>query len=111
MSEVVCVRVEELDTIFYLSPNDLSLIRGDIVIFEVDDTLLYGKVCKEKYSEKNKNLVLPLNKVLRIANKNDLKQIKKNNDVAINALAEAKKISASLDLNMNFISSYYYHAC
>ena len=108
MSEVVCVRVEELDTIFYLSPNDLSLIRGDLVIFEVDGTLLCGKVCKEKYSEKNKNLVLPLNKVLRIANKNDLKQIKKNNDVAINALAEAKKISASLDLDMNFISSYYY---
>ena len=108
MTDVVCVIVDELDTIFYLSPNGLDLSKNDLVIFEVDDTLLCGTVCKEVYSEKNKNLDFPLSKVLRIASKNDLKQIHKNKEIAESALIEAKKISNSLELDMNFISSYYY---
>ena len=108
MTDVICVRVEELDSIFYLSPNGLDLSKDDIVVFEADDVLLCGKVCKEIYSEKNKNLDFPLNKVLRIATKNDLKQVQKNKEIAEKALGDAKEFSHSLDLDMNFIDSYYY---
>ena len=94
--------------IYYLSPNSLELKIGDTVVFETDNGLLYGNVVKECYKEKSNNLVLPLMKVLRIANKDDYSKIKKNNDNAKKALNEAKKLSSNLELDMNFVDAYYY---
>ncbi len=108
MNEVVCVKVQELDSFYYLLPNDLELHKGDIVIFDNDGVLLCGRVCKELYSEKSSNLNFPLGNVLRIATKNDLKQIQKNSEVAKKALSEARELSVSLNLDMNFVDSYYF---
>ena len=92
----------------YVSPNGIELSLGDMVVFEVEDSLLLGRVCKSVYKEKKKNLVLPLPKVLRIANKTDLKKYDKNLELANNALVDAKKISKQLGLDMNFVDSYFY---
>ena len=51
MIEVVVVCVEETKNIYYLSPNSLSLKKGDFVIFEDENGTLSGNVCKEKYME------------------------------------------------------------
>ena len=75
MVDVVVVSVEETKNIYYLSPNSLELKKGDTVVFENDNGLLVGKVVKEVYSEKTKNLVMPLSKVLRLVTKDDIKTI------------------------------------
>ena len=108
MIDVVVVSVEETKNVYYLSPNSLSLKRDDFVVFESDNGLLFGKVCKGIYSEKSNNLVLPLKKVLRVASDEDLKKYKSNSELADKALIEAKKISKKLNLDMNLIDAYFY---
>ena len=106
MIDVVVVVVSDTKNIYYLSPNSLELKKGDEVIFDNEVGLFSGVVCKETYSEKKNNLVLPLNKVLRLVGETDKKTIRKNKVQAEKALEDAKKYSKSLDLNMNFVDSY-----
>ncbi|MBR2827782.1 MAG: stage 0 sporulation protein [Bacilli bacterium] len=108
MTEVVIVKVLELNLVFYLSPRGFDLKKGDTVIFNVDGTLYHGIVFKEPYLEKNSNLMLPLSKVLRLASKSDIHQIEKNRVTAEKALKDAKRFSKELNLDMNFIDSFYY---
>ncbi len=107
MIDVVVISVEETSSIYYLSPNSLELKKNDLVVFQLENMELLGKVCKEPYQEKSKNLVLPLFNVLRLATKEDLKTAEKNKEVAQEALKEAKKMSKNLDLPMNFVDAYY----
>ncbi|MBP5678489.1 MAG: stage 0 sporulation protein [Bacilli bacterium] len=106
MIDVVVVLVEDTKNIYYLSPNSLTLKKGEEVIFENENGLLNGIVIKETYSEKKANLVLPLKKVLRVACETDKKTISKNRNLALKALEDAKKYSNTLELNMNFVDSY-----
>lgn len=108
MVDVVVVSSETTKNLYYLSPGDFDLKVGDNVVFETDNGLLVGSVRKEKYQENNKNLDMPLFKVLRLVNKEDQKALKDNNGIAEKALVDAKKISSSLNLNMNFVDAYYY---
>ena len=108
MVDVVVVSSETTKNLYYLSPGDIDLKVGDNVVFETDNGLLVGSVRKEKYQENNKNLAMPLFKVLRLVNKEDQKALKDNNGIAEKALVDAKKISSSLNLNMNFVDAYYY---
>lgn len=107
MFDVVVVSCEETKSIYYLSPNFLSLKKGDCVVFETENGMLVGHVCKESYKEKEKNLILPLFKVVRILNSIDLSQYESNKIDAYAALEYAKKVSKKLELNMNFIDAYY----
>lgn len=109
--EVVVVSVEKMKSIYYLSPNGLNLKINDLVVFDSDNGLLIGKIKKEAYDEKKDNLDLPLNKILRVATDSDLEQDKRNQKNATKALSEAKKISKSLDLDMNFIEAFYSLDC
>ena len=106
MIDVVVVAIPETKNIYYLSPNNLELKKGDEVVFENDTGLFAGVVLKEKYSEKKSNLVLPLKKVVRYLGETDKKTIQKNANLANKALEDAKKYSKSLELNMNFVDSY-----
>ena len=107
MLDVVVVSCELTKNIYYLSPDSLELKVGDDVVFESDNGLLLGKVCKSVYKEKSNNLDLPLLKIVRIATEDDFKKQKKNCDNATLALAEAKKMANSMDLEMNFVEAYY----
>ena len=104
--EVVAVSVPETRKIYFLSPNNLELKRDDEVVFESENGLMVGYIKKETYDEDKNNLILPLNKVLRLTNKEDKKVISKNKKVSDEALAEAKKLNNSLELNMNFVDAY-----
>ena len=106
MMDVVVVSVSESKNIYYLSPNMLKIKKGDSVIFEDENGLLYGTVIKDIYSEDKKNLVLPLMKVVRVVTDYDRDTIESNKKTAANALKDAKKYSNSLGLNMNFVDSF-----
>ena len=108
MIDVVVVFDEKTKNKYYLSPNSLDLKNSDNVIFEYDNGLLFGKVCKTTYKEKNSNLILPLNNVIRLATAEDLSMIEENEKIANQALVDAKKMSIKLNLDMNFIDAYYF---
>ena len=107
MIDVVAVISDYSKNICYLSPKSLLLKKGDLVIFEIDKTKFLGRVVKENYKEKSANLILPLSKVLRLANKDDLKKSERNSSLSVEALNEAKKISYNLGLDMNFVDAYF----
>lgn len=107
MVDVVVVSCELTKMIYFLSPNSLELKINDEVVFESDNGLLLGRVCKEVYKEKSNNLVLPLMKVLRLATQDDYKKNEKNQKEAAKTLTEAKKLAHTMDLDMNFVEAYY----
>ena len=106
MVEVVVAIVPETKIVYYLSPNSLELNIGDNIIFETDNGLFSGCILKEKYEDKEENLVLPLFNVSRIVEDEDKKKIEKNRIISEKSLRDAKKISRDLDLDMSFIYSY-----
>ena len=102
---VVCCKLN--NCIYYLSPNNVECACDDEVIFEDNGDYLIGTVIKTKYSEKKDNLFLPLEKVVRLVNKDDKNKLEKNSELAKKALTEAKKLSKELDLDMNFVDCYF----
>ncbi len=107
MLDVIAVCVEQTKNLYYLSPNSLELKVGDSIVFDSENGLLLGKICKGPYKEKQDRLDLPLGKALRVATKEDFSKFEKNREQAEKALAEAKKLSKSLELDMNFVEAYY----
>ena len=72
MVDVVTVSIDETKNIYYLSPNSFNLNLNDMVIFETDNGLFSGRVIKANYVENENNLVLPLNKVIRLCEDSDV---------------------------------------
>ena len=107
MIDVVVVKSLQTNGIYYLAPNTLELKKNDEVVFETENGPLIGVVCKETYKEKKDNLVLPLDKVLRIADKKDHDKYNKNVSEAEKALEDAKKYSNKLELDINFVDAYF----
>lgn len=108
MVDVVVVSVFDSKNIYYISPNNFNVKKGKDVVFETENGLLLGKVVKELYQEKTENLVMPLDRIIRLADKDDYKKNDKNKTEAEKALKDAKKISKELNLDMNFVDAYYY---
>lgn len=107
MIDVVIVRLKSTKGIYFLSPNCVNMKKGDIVVFETENGLQLGEVCKDIYKEKSENLVLPLQKVVRIASSEDIKNNNENTLSTDKALKDAKKFSKDLELDMNFVECYY----
>ena len=107
MIDVVVVRLKSTRGIYYVSPNLLKLQKGDLVVFETENGLQLGEVCKDVYKEKQENLDLPLSKVIRLAIDEDFETFNSNIKGAEKALKDAKKISKDLGLDMNFVEAYY----
>lgn len=106
MVDVVTVSIDETKNIYYLSPNSFNLNLNDMVIFKTDNGLFSGRVIKANYVENENNLVLPLNKVIRLCEDSDVDILKKNSIISEKAFRDAKKISNELGLDMNFIDSF-----
>ena len=81
--------------------------KGNVVVFETENGLQIGEVCKDIYKEKQENLDLPLSKVVRIATEDDLSMFNENASATEKALKDARKLSKELELDMNFVEAYY----
>ncbi len=107
MVDVVVVSVRHLGNIYYLSPGDWNLKKGDNVVINTENGMQIGVVVKAKYKEKAENLVLPLDKIVRLCTEADIRNDNENKKQAVEALAYAKVCKNDLGLDMNFVDSYY----
>lgn len=107
MVEVVAVKLKATKRIYFVSPNFNDVKKGDIVVFETENGIQLGDVCSDVRKEKDENVDLPLAKILRIASEEDLNAFEENEKIRDKALADAKKISKDLILDMNFVEAYY----
>ncbi len=107
MVDVVVIRLKATKGICFASPNLNEVEKGTIVVFETDNGLQLGEVCKEIYQEKTENVDMPLPKVIRVATKEDIKIFEDNAKQTEKALIDTRKISKELELDMNFVEAYY----
>ena len=107
MIDVLVVSFDNNRQLAFLSPSDLNFSVGDKVVVSTENGFQLATVKKDIYKEKKDNLVLPLDKVVRKATEEDLKQFNENIKCATKALEDAKKFSKDLKLNMNFLEAFY----
>ena len=107
MLDVVVVRLNSSNFVYYLSPNLLELKKNDLVVIDTYNGLQIGTVVKANYKEKEENLDLSLQKVERVATDKDIADYEANMKVNEEALTDAKKFSKELNLDMNFVDAYY----
>lgn len=107
MYNVIGIKLDFSNAIYFFSPNTFDVKKGDCVIVSTEQGLQFGVCVTDIKKEKDKNLVLPLKNVVRLATNEDIKREEENIKNSSLALIEAKRIAKSLKLDMNFISSNY----
>ncbi len=107
MPAVVGVRFKSAGKIYYFGCDNMDIEAGDEVIVQTVRGIEYGKVVVGKRDLAEKDLVLPLKNVLRLADANDKKNYQKNKDKAIEALALCKSKIKEHKLPMRLIDVEY----
>ena len=91
--------------IYYVKSNFDDLVINDRVIINIDDVLFSGSIIKIEDNSKKKHDDYV--KIIRKINKEDIKIIKNNEKEAEVAYKYAIKAAKELELDMNFVDSYY----
>ncbi|OEG00278.1 stage 0 sporulation protein [Vulcanibacillus modesticaldus] len=78
MYSVVGVRFKKAGKIYYFDPDDLMIDEGQYVIVETARGIEYGQVVIGKKEVSEEDVVLPLKKVIRLANEEDAIIVEKN---------------------------------
>lgn len=107
MYEVVGIKFDSSNRLYFFDTNSLKLNKGDEVVVETEKGIQFGIVAIAKKNIEEKDIQTPLKKIIRLANKEDIKQKKINDDLSIKALDDAKTYAKKLNLNMNFIGAYF----
>lgn len=85
MYSVVGVRFKKAGKVFYFDPIDLPVEKDNSVIVDTARGLEYGKVVIGKRIVPEQDVVLPLKKVIRIADHNDARVVEGNKAAAKDA--------------------------
>ncbi len=107
MYDVIGVKFDLSNNIYFFEVNNLSLNKGDKVIVESENILDLGICVTNIKNESKDNLIFPLKKVIRKVTKKDIDIHNKNKEEASEALKYAKKCAKNIKLPMNFVSAYY----
>jgi len=75
---VVGIRFKKAGKIYYFDPNDMDIQKGDFVIVETVRGVEYGKVVIAPKQVDENDVVLPLKKVLRVADQKDQLIVEEN---------------------------------
>ncbi|MBE1556201.1 PSP1 domain-containing protein [Sporosarcina limicola] len=78
MYKVVGVRFKKAGKIYYFDPLDYTLIEGEYVIVETARGIEYGKVTSQAREVDENDVVLPLKRIIRPAQTEDLEKVEEN---------------------------------
>ncbi|NLJ78294.1 MAG: stage 0 sporulation family protein [Tissierellia bacterium] len=107
MTTVVGIRFKEAGKIYYFDPDDLDIKKHDHVVVETARGIEYGYVAVGSKQVAKEEIVPPLKKVLRIAEREDIEIHKDNKAKAIEALHICEKKIAEHGLEMRLIDVEY----
>lgn len=107
MYNVVGVSLDGSNKIYYFDTNQLQLKKHEFVIVELDGGLGYGKIIVPPKNEIKENLVFPLKKVIRIANKEDKSKYDITRKESVKVMNKAKSIADKLNLDMKFVDAHF----
>jgi len=105
--EVVGVRFKKAGKIYYFDPGDLPISNGDYVIVETVRGIEFGKVVVAKKQVDEKDIVLPLKKVIRMADQKDKLVVEENKQAAEEAYDICLKKVEEHGLEMKLVDVEY----
>ncbi|WP_066321911.1 stage 0 sporulation family protein [Bacillus sp. FJAT-29814] len=102
MYDVVGVRFKKAGKIYYFDPGDLPVQKDDFVIVETVRGVEYGRAVVAKKQVAENDVVLPLKKVVRIADPKDRMIVEENKQAAREAyeVCNEKVIEHQLDMKL-----------
>jgi cell fate regulator YaaT (PSP1 superfamily) len=104
---VVGVRFKKAGKIYYFDPGDLSIQKDSYVIVETVRGVEYGKVVIAPKQVDENDVVLPLKKVLRIADQKDRMIVEENRAAAKEAYAVCNEKVTTHQLDMKLVDVEY----
>jgi cell fate regulator YaaT (PSP1 superfamily) len=105
--DVVGVRFKKAGKVYYFDPNDLTIPEGEFVIVETVRGIEFGKVVINKKQVDENDVVLPLRKVIRIAEQRDKLVVEENKQAAKEAYDVCIQKVAQHDLDMKLVDVEY----
>ncbi|MDB5085877.1 MAG: hypothetical protein JWN30_2763 [Bacilli bacterium] len=102
MFSVVGIRFKKAGKIFYFDPADHLINKGDFAIVDTARGIEYGQVVIGKKEVTEQDVVLPLKKVIRVADEKDVEQVQTNKDLSQTAMqiCQDKIVEHKLDMNL-----------
>ncbi|ALS24774.1 MULTISPECIES: PSP1 domain-containing protein [Paenibacillus] len=107
MFSVVGVRFKKAGKIYYFDPSDLPVDQDSAVIVETARGVEYGKVVIGRRTVGESDVVLPLKKVIRIADHQDAKLVEDNKQAANNAFTICQEKIKDHQLRMKLVDVEY----
>lgn len=107
MYSVVGVRFKKAGKIYYFDPSDLSVEQDSHVIVETARGVEYGKIVIGTKQVREQDVVLPLKKVIRLADENDAIQVGENKHAAKEAFDICQVKIVEHQLKMKLIDVEY----
>lgn len=107
MFEVVGVRFKKAGKIYYFDPGDLHIEKNAHVIVETARGIEYGQVVIGKKTVGEADVVLPLKKVIRIADEEDRLKVEENKRAAKEAFGICLEKIAKHGIGMKLIDVEY----
>ena len=107
MYDVVGVRFKKAGKIYYFDPGDLSIEKDDFVIVETVRGVEYGKAVIARKQVEEHDVVLPLKKVVRIADHKDRMIVEENKQAAQEAYVVCNDKVNEHQLDMKLVDVEY----
>src|SRR5699024_10376160 len=107
MIEVTGVRFKKAGKIYYFDPDKYTLTLDDYVIVETARGIEYGEVVIANRMVDIDDVVLPLKKVIRVADEKDHENVLKNGEMATDAMSVCMNKINSHQLEMNLVDVEY----
>jgi cell fate regulator YaaT (PSP1 superfamily) len=105
--DVVGVRFKKAGKIYYFDPGDLSIDKDDFVIVETVRGVEYGKAVIARKQVEEHDVVLPLKKVVRIADQKDRMIVEENKQAAQEAYEVCNEKVNEHQLDMKLVDVEY----
>ncbi len=103
MAEVVGVRFKEGGKVYYFDPDGKNFSKGEYIIVETVRGIECGEAAVANHTVSDEDIVHPLKKVIRLANKDDMKTVEKNRKLEQEAFAFCEKKVLELELDMKLV--------
>ncbi len=107
MAEIIGVRFKNVGKVYYFDPNGQQINTGEKVIVETSRGIECGEVALANREVPDSEVVSPLKPVIRIANEDDLKKIRDNEEKSKEAFALCSKKILEHKLDMKLVDAEY----
>lgn len=107
MYSVVGVRFKKAGKVYYFDPLDFDIQQDNAVIVETARGIEYGKIVIGKKVVQENDVVLPLKKVIRIADETDAKLVEDNKKAAKDAFSTCMDKIREHELRMKLVDVEY----